>query len=331
MKLSMLDVVPVSIGATPAEAINRSVEVAQLGDRLGYHRYWVAEHHGSPNFASAAPEILIGRIASETRHIRVGSGAVLLPYYSPLKVVEVFHTLATMYPGRIDLGIGRGQGAEPPTALALRSGTAPQPGDDYEERVLQVLGFLSDSYPQDHPYHPIKVAPVPVHAPEVWLLGTSVGSASLAADLGLSYGFATFPRHESAVDALTRYRAEFTGEGWSPRPRSLLAVGAICAPTEDEAIAIASENDEPPPVIDPSSPGWPNFLVGSVDQVAGRLRDIVHQTGVDELMIITIVQDYAARLRSYELLARAFGLESHSVAANAPTGRPRPVASPPQR
>lgn len=307
-RVSVLDVVPVPESRTPRGAIEDTVQLARLADRLGYHRFWVAEHHGNASFASTAPEILIGHIASQTERIRVGSGATLLPYYSPLKVAEVFQTLETMYPGRIDLGIGRGQGAEPPAAMALRSGNPPLSREQDEDQLLELLGFLAASFPDDHPYRSVLAAPPTPNPPEVWLLGTSLASAATAADLGLPYGFATFPKHESATDALHHYREAFGEGGWNSSPSSLIAVGAICAATEEEAVAIATERDELPAPASTDYPDWPSFLIGDVESVSRQLTDIVRQTQVDELMIVTIVHNHAARMRSYELLAEALNV-----------------------
>ena len=341
MKLSIVDQSPVSAGSTPATALRNTIELARLADRLGYERYWIAEHHGMDTLASPAPEILMTRVAAETSRIRVGSGAVLLPHYSPLKVVEVFRTLHALFPDRIDLGVGRAPGGTHLEARALRKGQALDT-DDFAERLLELLSFLEHSFPDQHPFNSIKVTPDMPGGPEVWLLGSSLWSASAAAKLGLPYAFAHFIDPQSTRDAIERYRAEFEPSHRLPEPKTLLALGAICAATDREAERLASSSRAllrrfrtfpraaglvPSPEealaelsfgLDPAvfeSGEWRRYAVGSADTVRSQLQEIATELQLDELMLVTIVHDHSARLRSYELMAEAFDLNAHPVSS----------------
>jgi luciferase family oxidoreductase group 1 len=334
MKLSIVDQSPVSTGSTPAQALQNTIELARLADRLGYERYWIAEHHGMDTLASPAPEILMARVAAETTRIRVGSGAVLLPHYSPLKVAEVFRMLHALYPNRIDLGVGRAPGGTPLEARALRKGQSTET-DDFPERLLELLAFLEHDFPRHHPFNNIKVTPEMPGGPEVWLLGSSLWSASAAAKLGLPYAFAHFIDPQSTREAMEQYRAEFEPSSRLSQPKTLLAMGAICAdsdaeaqrlatssrallrrfrtfpraggfvPTPEEAVAeLASGLD--PAVFDTGE--WRRYAIGSPPAVRAQLEEIAKELATDELMIVTIVHDHQARMYSYELLAKAFDL-----------------------
>src|SRR5690348_85850 len=193
MRLSVLDQSPISEGATGAEALRNTLELARLADALGYHRYWVAEHHGGPMLASASPEALIGPIAAGTERIRVGSGGVMLPHYSPLKVAETFTVLAALYPGRIDLALGRAPGTDPLTMLALQRDRRTAAPDDFPQQLAELLAYLDDSLPEDHPFARLaKTLPGRPELPVPWLLGSSQQSAIWAAEIGLPYAFADF-------------------------------------------------------------------------------------------------------------------------------------------
>src|SRR5579871_3232109 len=236
IKLSVLDQSPVSEGFTPADALQNTVELARLADQLGYERYWIAEHHAIVTLASPAPEILIARIGAETSGIRVGSGGVLLPHYSPLKVAETFLMLHAMYPGRIDLGIGRAPGGSGLEAFALRRDRSDRAqNDDFGEQLLELLAFLHHSFPSEHPFARIKVSPDMLGAPQVWLLGSSMWSSSAAAKLGLPYAFAHFITTEDTPNALENYRANFQPSKELSKPKTIIALGVVCADTEAEA------------------------------------------------------------------------------------------------
>ena len=338
IKLSVLDQSPVSDGFTPADALRNTIELARLADELGYERYWIAEHHAIVTLASLAPEILIARLGVETSRIRIGSGGVLLPHYSPLKVAENFRMLHAMYPGRIDLGIGRAPGGSGLEAFALRRDRTKQlQNDDFEEQLLELLAFLHRGFPSDHPFARIKVSPDMPGAPDVWLLGSSEWSSAVAARYGLPYAFAHFIAPEETSAALQNYRSNFRPSKLLNEPRAILALGAICAdtetaakrlyastqlhirrirlegkrlpvPTPEQAIAELGENafDEVP--VARGGGEWPRYVVGAPEQVRVELERMSENLQIEEMMIIAVIHDYQARLRSYRLLAEAFQL-----------------------
>lgn len=237
MKLSIIDQSPVPAGFTAADALRNTIELAQLADRLGYERYWIAEHHAIDALASPAPEILIARLGAETSAIRIGSGGVMLPHYSPMKVAEVFRVLHALYPDRVDLGVGRAPGGTPLESYALwrTRGEHPQ-SDDFGQQLVELLEFLNRSFPANHPFSRIKLSPEMAGGPEVWLLGSSIWSASAAAQLGLPYAFAHFIDPVPTRPAIEHYHSHFKpGQAGLSQPRTILAVGALCAETEEEA------------------------------------------------------------------------------------------------
>src|SRR5919107_1743544 len=231
LRLSVLDQAPISEGSTGADALRNSVDLARLCDRLGFHRYWVAEHHGTPMLACASPEALIGPIAAETERIRVGSGGVMLPHYSPLKVAETFSMFAGLYPDRIDLGLGRAPGSDPKTAYALQRDRRHAAPDDFPEQLVELLAYLEDRLPPDHPFRSLARLPGLPHAPEPWLLGSSPQSAIWAGQLGLPYVFADFINPGGAPIA-ARYRQDFVASERLPEPRTSVAVWALAAETD---------------------------------------------------------------------------------------------------
>src|SRR4051794_29063491 len=239
-QLSVLDQSPVPEGSTGADALHNTLDLARLADELGYHRYWVAEHHGGPMLASAAPEVLIGPIAQATERIRVGSGGVMLPHYSPFKVAEAFSILSALAPGRIDLALGRASGTDPLTTVALQRDRTRAMPDDFPQQLAELLAHLEDALPDDHPFsHLPRHLPGRPHAPEPWLLGSSPQSAIWAAQLGLPYAFADFINPGGA--AITAdYREQFTAGERLAAPHTLVAVWAICAETDDEAQRLAA-------------------------------------------------------------------------------------------
>ena len=333
MKLSVLDQSPVSSGMTAAEALNNTIELARLADRLGFTRYWIAEHHAISALASPAPEILMARVAAETQGLRIGSGAVLLPHYSPLKVVEGFRVLHALYPGRIDLGLGRAPGGTGLDAYALRRDRERQPPDDFPRQLIELLTFLDGSFPPQHPFSQIKVSPAMPGGPDVWLLGSSMWSAAAAAQVGLPYAFAHFIEQNPTRAALEHYRTSFNSKGRNARPEAIVALGAICAETDEEAeyllasarlfrrrIRMGDIRPIPTPEEALSELGpvhdvmaneaeWPRYLIGSPETLRTKLIDMASVLHLDELMIVTIVHDHRARLRSHELLAEAFDLK----------------------
>src|SRR6476659_10658160 len=224
MELSVLDQSPISEGMTGADALRNTLDLAKLADDLGFTRYWVAEHHGTPMLASASPEALIGPIASATEHIRVGSGGVMLPHYSPLKVAETFSVLAGLFPGRIDLGLGRAAGTDAMTAFALQRDRRQAAPDDLPQQLAELLGYLNDRLPEDFPFARLaRTLPGGPERPEPWLLGSSAQSALWAAELGLPYAFADFINPEGAEIAAL-YRDRFQPSEENSEPRVMVAV-----------------------------------------------------------------------------------------------------------
>src|SRR5277367_3688762 len=236
MLLSVLDQSPIAEGSTGAQALRNTIDLARLTDQLGYHRYWVAEHHGGPMLAGPSPEALIGPIAAATSRIRVGSGGVMLPHYSPLKVAETFSVLAGLFPGRIDLALGRAAGTDPMTMYALQRDRRQASPDDFPEQLVELLGYLDDRLPPDHPFARLaKTLPGRPERPEPWLLGSSAQSALWAAELGLPYAFADFINPKGAEIAAL-YRERFAEhEHAHAHPRTAVAVWVICAEDDEQA------------------------------------------------------------------------------------------------
>ncbi len=332
MRLSVLDQSPISEGATGADALRNTLDLARLADALGYHRYWVAEHHGGPMLASASPEALIGPIAAATERIRVGSGGVMLPHYSPFKVAETFTVLAALFPGRIDLALGRAPGTDPLTMLALQRDRRTAPPDDFPQQLAELLAYLDDSLPEDHPFARLaKMLPGRPELPVPWLLGSSPQSAIWAAQLGLPYAFADFINPGSGPIA-AEYRRRFSAARDLAQPVTAVGVWVLCADTDEEAARLASSSrmtltllrrgqliPVPPPekaLAFLSSEGKPvrdmapgrRGVVGSPETVRAGLERIASEYGADELIVVTITYDHDARRRSYELVAEVMGL-----------------------
>jgi luciferase family oxidoreductase group 1 len=326
VRLSVLDQAPIPEGSGGADALRNSVDLARRAEELGYHRYWVAEHHGTPGLASASPEALIGPIAAATARIRVGSGGVMLPHYSPLKVAETFSALSGLFPGRIDLGLGRAPGTDPTTTFALQRDRRDAAPDDFPQQLAELLGYLNDDLPADHPFVRLAATlPGLPERPEPWLLGSSPQSGIWAAEVGLPYAFADFI-NAGGAEIAARYRAE------SERPVLAVATWAICADTDEEAQRLASSSRMtmrllnqgrliPVPTVEKalrflasdSVPAGPRerrrrAIIGDPRQVRAGLESVAEEYGADELMVVTITHDHDARLRSYELIAEAFGL-----------------------
>ncbi len=229
--LSVLDLAPIGTGFTSTQALNSTIQLAQLAEKLGYTRFWLAEHHGMPGIASSSPEVLIARVAAATQRIRVGAGGIMLPNHAPLRVAEAFHTLEALYPGRIDLGIGRAPGTDPATSQALRPFDAAQ----FPAQLRELISLSLEDFPEDHPFHGVKVVPNDVELPPVWILGSSGASARFAGAMGLGYGFASHFSPVSPVPALNAYREAFSPSRWFEKPHVILAVAVVCAETEEEA------------------------------------------------------------------------------------------------
>lgn len=331
LRLSILDQSPIISGHTPARAVEETIKLAQAADALGYHRYWLAEHHAVAALADPCPEILLTRVAGATARIRVGTGGVLLPYYSALKVAEVFRMLEALFPGRIDLGLGRAPGGDILTAQALSNGQY-SAADHFPEQVQDLVGFLDQTLPPEHPFAHVKAMPAGQSAPPVWLLGSSDYSAMLAAALGLRFAFAHFINAQGGDTVTRAYRARFTPSAREAAPHAVVCVFVICAETAAEAERLAASVDlrrlqmaqgltTPIPTLeqalarDYTEPERAYIraqraraVIGDPRQVRGRLLELREQFEADELMLLTITGDYASRLRSYELLAPEFGL-----------------------
>jgi luciferase family oxidoreductase group 1 len=332
MRLGVLDQSPVRTGMTPAEAIQETLELAEAADRLGYHRYWVAEHHSTPGLAGSSPEVLIGQIAARTRRMRVGSGGVMLRHQSALKVAESFRVLEALFPGRIDLGIGRAPGSDQRTASALRHGPGALGVEHFPEQVADVLAFLRDALPVGHPFAGVQAMPTGSTMPEAWLLGSSGESAAVAAHLGTGFSFAHFINSEGGAEITRAYGRHFRSSADLAAPRASAAVFALAADTEAEAKRLALsrelflvrlytgragrypsvEEAEAYPYSAHEQALLPHLrrraIVGTPEAVRDGLLALAEEYGVDELIIVTITHDPKARVRSYELLARAFGL-----------------------
>ena len=328
--LSVLDLAPVRAGATASDALREAVDLAQHTERLGYLRYWFAEHHGMASIASSSPEILIEHIASKTSRLRVGSGGIMLPNHSPLRVAEAFHTLAALHPGRIDLGLGRAPGTDPATSRALR----PFDGEQFPELLRELLALSRRTFPADHPFGSVRVVPGDVPLPPIWVLGSSGAMASFAGSLGLGYSFARHFSPNPPQPAIRAYRGSFVPSEQFPSSHVILGVSVICAPTEEEAEYHAASTDlawvrlhrrEFTPLPSPEeaqayqySPqervivdaNRQRHFIGTPFKVASTIRNLVNDTGVDEIMVTSMMYGRDARFRAYELLANEWGLPS---------------------
>jgi luciferase family oxidoreductase group 1 len=336
LRLSVLDQSPVSEGSTSARALRNSIDLAELADGLGYHRYWVAEHHGGGLVAGPSPEVLIGPIAAVTRRLRVGSGGVMLPHYSPLKVAESFGVLAGLFPGRIDLGIGRAAGTDPMTTHALQRDRSQPLPDDFREQLAELLGYFERSFPADHPLARLaETLPGNPEVPESWLLGSSEQSAIWAGELGLPYCFADFINPRGAPNADV-YRRSFVPSERLADPRVTIGVRAVVAETEAEAERLATSwrmafdllrrgrlIAVPPPEKAQryfelhaeereGAAGERRRLTGTAAQVRADIEETAAAYGAEEAVVVTITHDHQDRRRSYELLAAEFGLEKVS-------------------
>ena len=334
LPLSVLDLSPVASGSSGAAALANSLDLARFADRLGYARYWVAEHHNLPSIASSAPEIMIGQIAAATERIRVGSGGVMLPNHAPLMVAERFKVLEALFPGRIDLGLGRAPGTDPVTSYALRrrQGLSENEDDDFLERFQELLLFESRGFPDNHPFRNIRAMPADVALPPIFLLGSSGYSAQLAAAVGAGFSFAHHFSDFDPVAPMRHYREHFRPSPAHAEPCAILAVAAVCADTDAEADRLAATIDlnfvrrargEYLPLASPEEalayPYSPvdreriranrqRVFVGSPATIKDLLAPVTEATAADELMITTMIYDHAARKHSFALLADAFAL-----------------------
>ncbi len=334
LPLSILDLSPVTKATPPAQALRNSLDLARHADALGYTRYWVAEHHNLANIASSAPDIMIGQIAAITSRMRVGSGGVMLPNHAPLTVAERFKVLEALFPGRIDLGVGRAPGTDQITSVALRRRQDIRDDDDFLERLQEMLLTESKGFPESHPFSKVRAMPSDVALPPLFLLGSSDYSAQLAASIGAGFSFAHHFASHDAAQAMRAYRDNFQPSKMLARPYAILAVAAMCADDAQEAERIAATADlnivrraksdylplESPDAAQ-SFPYTPidreriahnreRLFVGTPDVVKGRLEKLAQATAADEIMITGMIFDHDARKRSYALLAKEFGLQA---------------------
>lgn len=333
-RLSVLDQSPVASGSTPADALRGTVALAHAAEQMGYHRYWLAEHHGSPGLAGSAPEVMVARVAAATSTIRVGAGGVLLSHYSPLKVAETFRVLSALFPGRIDLGIGRADGASPTTTAALQAGV-----DGRAETFGRKLADLRSRFDADGASP--RVVPEGVDGPDMWLLASSSDGAGAAAALGLPLCFAHFISTGFGPQIVDRYRRSFQPSPTREWSEASVAVAVVCAETDAEAERLATSVDlwrlasedgrGPVPSVEEAaacrrSPldeakitqNRKGLVLGRPERVANALHALATDFEVEELVVLTICHDPAARLRSYELLAEAFELAPPRLRASEP-------------
>ncbi len=351
LRMAVLDQAPVPEGTTPAQALANSVDLAQHVERLGFTRFWMSEHHAMQTLACTAPEVMLARIGAATERIRLGSGGVMLPHYASLKVAEQFQTLAALYPGRVDLGLGRAPGGGPVESMALRRERRVQPADDFADQLTELLAFLGtgEGFQAGHPFGKLRVMPETAVAPDVWVLGSSLWGAHAAAAFGLPYAFAHFFSPLPTRQAIETYQREFRpGANGRQEPEAMVAVGAICAETTEEAEFLASSvrllqarirlgdrrpvaepqaalaelramGERTPPVEEGE---FPRYYVGTPSAVAEQLHAMARSLRINELVVNSICWDHAARKRSYTLLAQAsgFALESTPVRVEALAG-----------
>lgn len=328
--LSIQDLAPVSAGTSTIKALAHTRDLVQLGEQLGYTRLWYAEHHGMPNIASSSPDVLIANAAAQTRRIRVGSGGVMLPNHVPLRVAETYRTLAGLYPGRIDLGIGRAGGSDPKTLNALRSFG----GEHFSEQMAELLAFERDEFPPEHPFAEVKVVPGEISLPPIWMLGSSGASAQMAGQLGVGYAFASHFSPTPAGPAFHAYRRSFRPSDQFSQPHAILCVSVICAPTDDEAQWLSksmeltwlwlrqNRMEKIAPPEESANYDWSEterafvteqsklWIVGSPETVKAKMDEKLAETQADEVMVTTTMHDYGKRLDSYRLLADIWGLQA---------------------
>jgi luciferase family oxidoreductase group 1 len=325
---SILDLAPITEGGDAAQSFRNTLDLARHGERWGYQRFWLAEHHGMPGIASAATAVLIGHVAGGTSTIRVGAGGIMLPNHSPLVIAEQFGTLESLFPGRIDLGLGRAPGSDQLTARALRRNLASD-ADQFPHDVVELMDYFSATQ-----RHAVRAVPGAGLNVPIWILGSSLFGAQLAAALGLPYAFASHFAPAQMMQAIALYRSTFRPSAHLEKPYVMLGFNVFAADTEEEAQFIATSMQQAfvnlrsghpkrlqPPVagyLDSIAPHFRDMLddvlscaaIGSRDTVKRILKSFIEQTGADELMITSQIFDHPARLRSYEITAElheAFG------------------------
>ncbi len=346
--LNALDQSAVNTASSPAQAIDETVDLACYLDELGYHRFWLAEHHNTSAFAGASPEILIAHIASRTSQIKVGSGGIMLPHYSPLKIAEQFRMLETLAPGRIDLGLGRAPGGDPKTGAALQSGPQAWPIEVFPQQVEVLIQFLEDAmglsgdeggFAKDHPYQGIHAQPLGPNRVPVWMLGSGGDGAVHAAQMGLPYVYAHFINPDNLAEAADVYRRHFRPSRFLQEPKVVMATSALCADTQEEADYYARPRNIWAALLMQNKAGvFPTLqeaqdfemsdtdkayfqmisqrgFTGATENVLQQLDDVTRQYDIAEVFVLTLIPDLQARKTSYRLLAEQAGLTASAVAA----------------
>jgi len=332
LTLGVLDQIPIRAGGTAGQAISESFALAERCDELGFTRYWLAEHHNAGSLACAAPEILIPQVAGRTKRMRVGSGGIMLPHYSSLKVAESFRTITTQFPGRIDLGIGRAPGSDGRTARALVHGPGSMGVDRFPEQVLDLYGWLADDLPPDHEFREVRASPPNAPMPDLWMLGSSHYGGHIAAELGWRFCFAHFISPDGGEGVVRKYLDRFQPSPAAAEPQASLGVSVTVAPTDEEAerlcwsrwcwriqgnrgvrggipsVEDALNFDYSQPELDYIGYMQQRSIHGSPKRVRERLEAMAEEYGVREFVVLTITHDFGARVRSYELLAEEFGI-----------------------
>ncbi len=340
LKLSVVDQSPIHEGRSAAEALHDSVRLAQRCEEFGYHRYWIAEHHNTPSYASPCPEIMVAQIAAATRRIRVGTGGVMLSHYSPYKVAETFRTLAALHGDRIDLGIGRAPGGDELASAALAFPYAPAFAEVYAQQAEQLAGFLTGRLPPQHPYASLRVMPEGGASPMLWMLGSAGGSSALAGQLGMGFVLALFiGTHDRPVAILDSYRRAYRDAGHAGDPQAMLAAAVICADSREEAEFLAASHTywkvqafrhghrealkSPEAALDAKKTlslsdqayydeTLASMICGTPEYCRERLEVLADQYAVDELAVVNVTYHFDPRVRSYRLLAGTFGGPGHA-------------------
>lgn len=335
--LSFLDLTPIERGSSSSEALRNATALAQLAERLGYHRLWYAEHHNTNGLASSAPEILIAHIGAYTSTLRLGSGGVMLPNHAPLRIIEAFRLLEALHPGRIDLGLGRAPGTDTLTAFAMRRSREAMTGDDYPQQLAELLAYDEGNFPSDHPFSRIKAMPTDVRMPPLWLLGSSDFSAQLAASAGLNFAFAAHINRHGAIPALRQYREQFVPSATNATPYAMLAVSVTVGETAEHARTLTKINDlqllrlrtgqlgQYPTLEEAEHYPWTpaereflaampiNYIAGDAASVHAEVAAFADAAGVDEIMLTTSLPGRADRERTLIALAAAFGLSGQTT------------------
>lgn len=330
--LSFLDLTPIESGSDTTQALATAVEMARLAEELGYARIWYAEHHNTAGLASAAPEVMIAHIATQTERIRLGSGGVMLPNHAPLKIIETFKLLEALHPGRIDLGLGRAPGTDTVTAFAMRRSREALSAEDYPQQLAELIAFDDGAFPEGHAFQTIRAVPVDVRMPPLWLLGSSEFSGHLAAQRGLGFAFAAHISRTQAIPTMLAYRERFVPSERYPAPYAILAVSVTIGETEEQAADLALVNelfllrlrtgrfDRYPTLAEAKAHQFTeqeraliasmplNFIAGTADAVYAEVKQLAEICQADEVMITSTLANAQDRRRALTAMADQFGL-----------------------